>query len=186
MVMQMLVMGGLRLTGDATWPMCEDGRSCWLPKKVGWLQEVVPGCVVKILNPDYYRPPPSDRFKFSCVWLDRNREEQVKSWVKYGKNLKKQQAMIRDLTPSQIRNIIKHRTERGVRVMCKISQGRFLRLRFEDILDDPAHAAMEMCRTFKCDLDTVKMAQAIMPRGHKCIDGFLEAGNMKPGVCNLR
>lgn len=183
MMMQMMVQGGLKLTGEAEWPMCEDPRAISLPKESQWLKEIGPGEVVKILNPDHYRIP--KWFQCCAVWLDRNREEQVKSWVKYGESIRRQDASVKELTPKQIRSIVKFRTGRGVKAVKAVAHGRFVRTSFEDVLANPMAVAEKIQQVFGIELDVTKMAQAVIPRSAKCMKGFMEPGNYKPGAVRM-
>lgn len=179
MVMQMLVSGGLRLTGDAKWPMCEDTRATDLPEKRQWLRNVTDRHCLKILNPDRFRLP--RWFECYAVWLDRDQPEQVKSWIKYGEAVRGYRPHAKKLTMGQIKNIIRSRTEKGVKVMRQVAL-RFMRLQFEDVILDPIEAARSIELKFCKGLDVVAMAQAVQPRGPQCLEGFLELYNSEQHV----
>lgn len=180
--MQMLVLGGMRLTSGARWPFCEDQRTYSLPKENEWLREVTPEQALKLLNPDNYRAPPW--FKFDGIWLDRKRDEQVKSWYKYGMTSKKYKEKQERMPEKELRFYLKQKTAKCRRIAAAMSR-KFLRLDFEEIILDPYTVAVRINEAFDRHLDPVKMASAVAPRGPECLDGFLENSNLIPGAVRV-
>lgn len=163
MLMQMLIRGGLKPTGDAELPFLEDSRSTKLPKDPDWLMGLDSTHAVKILSPDT-RPPPV-WFRCNAIWLSRGIEEQIKSYVKYHNVRFNEQ----DIDHFEVRKNIERKVPLCLRVLNEIAEGNYLSMSFESILVDPLKASRNIKEYLRLDLDVYEMVEAVVPRSPGCL-----------------
>jgi len=168
MVMKMLVVGGLKLTGgNAGLPLMEDDRASWLPRDPGWMRDLTSDHAIKILGIDRTRPP--RWFRARIIWMDRDRGEQVKSILKYRDA--RGHAVPAYNYPRMKKNL-KARTEKCLKIVRKISGGKYIRLNFEDVLANPLDAAKKIAALLERDMDVELMAQVVIKRPPECLPGI--------------
>lgn len=164
MVMQMLVAGGMGATGAAGPPFWEDGRVTWLPSVSEWLRECE-GKALKILGLNRMYPPDATN-SFRWIWMDRERDEQVKSQHKLAEWMGRRRAPI-DLGKARRESLAKI-DELG---------GPLLRLQYEDIVhtDGTRSASMAMTTAVMlaqfCGLPSTSvdaMASVVRRRSSRC------------------
>jgi hypothetical protein len=166
MVMEMCAVGGLRPTEYARPPFWEDMRVATLPGDPSWLDSIH-GKAVKFLNPTIQTPAPGLGYKW--IWLERDEEQQVKSqhktsaWFarRQGKNLKRRPIDIPETTIECL-------------ALIESLGGPVLRMRYEDILDDPVQASCDIAAHFACGLDPFAMARVVKKRSPECLDHMAE------------
>lgn len=162
LVMQMLHQGGMRVGGE--WPTFEDERAT---REAGgeWIDEYE-GAAVKVLDPEEWTPPPGRDYR--AVWLDRDRKEQAKSWVKVQKHWGGSGGRV-----PAIRKMLKQRRAGAMRTLEGLG-AEVLAIRFENILRRPDVAAGILSNFVGGGLDEHAMAAVVATRRPECLKGVLE------------
>jgi hypothetical protein len=169
----MLAAGGMP-TPYSEYPSYE------INQKKNLLISALQGGAVKVLDPHINRPPVGPVYRW--IWLDRNPVEQAKSMAKCWEaafvDAPSNLPPMPELGPDQIAELaeaFKRDRPRANGVMLKYTQPHgILKLRFEDILADPAWAAYSMDKFCGGRLNDVKMVAAVHPRGPECLPYLLE------------
>ena len=170
LVMQMLSAGGMP-TPYSEYPSFEIPQGT----KVYWPNFY--GGAVKILDPHIHQPVQGPEYRF--IWIDRDPVEQAKSMVKF-----MEAAGMPGINEDGVKKLaasFKRDRPRVNGVMLEYTQPhRILKLRFEDILYNPAWAA-HILNGFcgNSMLDERAMAAAVRPRGPKCLPYMLEFEQME-------
>lgn len=158
LVMQMLDAGGVPTVGE--YPAFEDDRT-GLERDPEWISRQR-GKALKLLDPQYPngRLMPGD---YRIIWLDRDPRQQSRSQAKFAHllmglpiNRKGRRALARS-----------YATDLPVALKILIDRGPVLRLRFEDILADPAAAARRI-REHVGVGRVADMAAQVKARSSKC------------------
>ncbi len=160
MLMQMLHRGGMPCVGP--WPSFEvnEARAALAPAFVA----ANAGKAIKVLDPQRIGLPADVR----VVWLDRDHRQQAKSHAKFLQILSGahyDRAGRRALAASLARD-----TSAALRL---IGSRPLLRMRFEEVLSDPRHAAFQL-RSFigDGDFDIDAAALAVRRRSAACAPGL--------------
>lgn len=174
LVMQMLAAGGMP-TPYATFPSYEIDFS-----NTQVLMSALQGGAIKVLDPHVNRPPLCQVYRW--IWIDRDPVEQAKSMAKFWRaafvdapsSLPPMPEFIGDQI-AKLAEAFKRDRPRANGVMLKYTQCTgILKLKFEDILADPAWAAYSLSKFCGGNLDEEKMVAAVRPRGPECLPYMLE------------
>lgn len=163
MVMQMLVAGGVEVTGDAVPPLWEDPRCAEMPVNHDMLQEAR-GRAVKILTPHRYDLPTDAGHDYRWIWLDRNKREQERS----------QHKMAAWMGRARLPFSIPVWRAKGLDAIRRIG-GDLLILEYERILAYPVRAAVAIAAHIgRDDLNPAAMAAVVRKRDGRCLDHMAE------------
>lgn len=167
LAMQMLSAGGMPCAGE--YPAFELSVAAG-PQNLSWLSDYQ-GRAVKILDPQYHQWPMKVPFRF--IWLDRDRNEQSKSSLKFlqfnGVPVNSNRATRRSIA----RSFYKDRPK-CMQVFKSLTNQNPLFVLFEAILAGPKVVADVLSNFVGGGLDTEAMAKVVIPRGPKCLPGLLE------------
>jgi hypothetical protein len=176
LLMQMCFHAGLRVAGN--WPEFEPVKMASLmfdgAKPIPadpmdeWVERVD---ALKLLEP---ADNPIRPGRYRVIWLDRNMEEQAKSWGKLRRN-KMNKHSNRKAVGVMKKHMMRNR-DRQVKAAERIGECPPLMMRFEDIITNPLAAACAL-RDFseRPHLDVERMASGVLKRKPQCHEQFLEA-----------
>jgi len=143
----------------------------------GWIEEFEGG-VLKILS--IYNTPPPKEYDYKIIWLDRDFDQQAKSWRKYQIN-KLNLTVAKEVTKA-------HRKKLPIqRMLCldaisHLIEGRPHVIKFEDLLKFPVDISEELAKYLDhVKLDTKAMAGCVLQRQTSCLNYMLEDGLQKLG-----
>lgn len=168
LVMQMLAAGGMP-TPYSEYPSYEvqNGTQLLIAKLYG--------AAIKTLDPHINRPPPGLPYRF--IWIDRDPVEQAKSMVKFVgavSNVKLKGDAVATLAAS----FKKDRPKANAVMLHYAKCHQILKLKFEEILADPAGTAKKLHDFCGGKLDEAAMAAAVRPRGPECLPYLMEFEQM--------
>jgi hypothetical protein len=69
---------------------------------------------------------------------------------------------------------IRKRTQRNIKIMSRNTGGKFLRFKFEEILEDPLATAERIAAFLERDMDTQRMASVVVKRPPGCLPNLAE------------
>jgi hypothetical protein len=168
LVMQMLAAGGMP-TPYSSYPSYE------IERKTKMFMANLYGGALKVLDPHVSRPPKGGVYQF--IWLDRDLNEQAKSMAKFiGAANPGLPPITDDKLPILVGSFKKDRPK-CMSLMHNYTQ-RILKLRFEDILADPAGTAAKLNAFCGGQLNEEAMVKAVRPRGPECLPYLMEFEQM--------
>lgn len=173
MLMWMLEGGGLDVTGHHQY--FEDPRS---------MEELDLEFVrsfrgaTKILDPHRYLPKGLRLSGAKAIWIDRDRKQQARSWIKKSEDIRRRKMRITDNLPRndvhQIMRMLKQSRKQGVPCLADVTGNSVLCLTYENIVAKPHTNSVRIAEFLGMDLDTRKMALRVIPRKTSCMQGMLE------------
>ena len=178
LLMQMFAAGGLPCLGE--YPMFEDHRTSAMGWNDSWMTEaLLHHKVVKLLNPHLYKKNLPKSLPAHYIWLDRDIDEQAKSWEKMRAGMRGLPDAIKDkpFTAAMAKKMMLRHRDKALGLLK--SRGAVLCLTFEQIIGNPKVISEVLEHYTGCELDRTRMVQAVIPRGPACLPDLLEADQMR-------
>jgi hypothetical protein len=175
MAMRMLHRGGLDVITDEAVPIAYETKiTLELPGNWEWLLDCG-GRAVKVLDPHRHQLPPWLPYRF--VWMRRDFRQQARSSKRFGKLMNEAQAAEAHLrgqpapTPIAIPRLsalierLKHESRAALELLAMYPYGQLTVIDFEDVLREPARAAVVLARAVgRDDLDLEAMVAQVIER----------------------
>ena len=161
--MQMLSAGGYPCVGK--FPSFEVD----LDNDRNWIRNCE-GMALKIIDPHHYPPPPGHEYR--VIWIDRDIRQQAKSTMKAQRAL----TDLENVHRSQLRDmerLIREQRRPALDTWAELG-AKVLPMRFERIIRSPRESAEDMASFLRLDLDTKRMAEAVVKRRPSCLPYMLE------------
>ena len=164
LMMKMLHVGGMGYFGDNE-KSYETDLNLKLPDNHEFLNDCY-GKAVKLLDP--HKWPVPKQYNVKWVWMYRNTKEQARS------QLKLVEAMGFRTTRKDLRSMEKQLVKDEATCKKLLAGEDVLRVRFEDLINQPIIESQRIADFTELLLDLDKMVSVVIPRETKCYKGFLE------------
>lgn len=169
LMMQMLQAGGFPCFGSR--PAYEDDVSMFCNLTPDWLN-LQRGKAVKILDPQLADHGMFFGIPRIVIWLDRDPEQQAKSFIKFGRlvcGLPFSRSAVRPLAKAFLKDRPLAHKALG------IDQCKSLHVKFEDIIHSPHDVAAEIANLlYPVQFDQARAAKTVVRRNSDCLSGLLE------------
>jgi hypothetical protein len=172
LMMNMLFHGGMRVHADDTVGF-ETSDFHGLPDDLSLFRNSR-NKAVKILDPHRVKFPGG--YDYRIIFMERNQLEQAKSNIKFLIYMKQITSKQPNSVIWKMQKSIMKDTKRCLRQLPKIvkSKSHFIRVRFENVLDDPFAEAKRVVECIGYDLEIGRMVSAIIKRDPGCLYYMLE------------